>query len=148
MSKGQSGYRDRLTRSSLFNIFCRDGENSEYFDHDLEDDVGHCCGGPHFRIGLQSAEKALDAHKKIRNHVLARIGVLGRLVKSESRTSGLYEIHGDPHLEKNANPSKYNFCRRKYLIDDDQSLESAEICIRDSPDRRPRRERWKTQRGR
>lgn len=82
MSKEPSECTQRLTRSSLFNLFRRDGEDSEYFDHDLQDNVRHCCGRPHFRIGLQSPEKALDAQEEICDHVLARVNILGRLVKS------------------------------------------------------------------
>ena len=86
MSKEQSECRDRLTRSPMLDLFCRDGENSEYFNHDLRDNVHHCFGRPHFRIGLQSPEKALDAHEEIRDHVLAGIDGLSCLVKSESPT--------------------------------------------------------------
>jgi len=41
---------DQLTRSSLFHLLCRDPEDCEHFDHDLDDDVRHCRSRLDFRV--------------------------------------------------------------------------------------------------
>src|SRR5260221_51366 len=69
---------DQLTRSSLFNLLCRNGEDRQYLNHDLHDGVRHCWGRLNFGIQLQPPEKSLYTFENINEHVLTRINVLGR----------------------------------------------------------------------
>jgi hypothetical protein len=69
----------RLTRESLINLLCRDGEDRQYLNHDLYDGVRHCCGRLNFCIRHQPPEKLLYTLENIHEQVLVRIDILGRL---------------------------------------------------------------------
>ena len=70
----------RLTRSTLFDLLCGDGENRENFYQDLHNDIGHRGSWSHFRVCLETLEETLDAHKDANQHILARSYISGSLI--------------------------------------------------------------------
>ena len=70
---------DRLTRSTLFDLICRDGENRKDFSHYLHNRVGHRGSWWHFRVRLKTFEKTLNPHKDINEYILARNYIFSRL---------------------------------------------------------------------
>jgi len=113
---------DELTSSSLFDLFCRDGENREYFNHDFYDNVRHRRSRSHFRIGLEALEKILHTPKDINEYILARIDVLCSLADTGVTIAWTRsEIEQDAHQEKNTYTRKDHFRGREYLSNNDQS---------------------------
>ena len=79
MSQDRLDSRDQPTRSFLLNAFCRNGENREYLNHDLNDNVRHCPSRSYFRIRIQPPDEALNPHEEIDDHVLTRFDILCHL---------------------------------------------------------------------
>jgi hypothetical protein len=56
--------RERLTESSLVDLFSRESENGQQFSHNFDYDFGHRRGGSiDLCINHESSNKALDAFK-------------------------------------------------------------------------------------
>jgi len=70
---------NRLTRSTLFDLLCGDGENRKYFYHDLHDHVSHRISWLHFRVCLETLEETINAHEDVDEYILARIYMFSRL---------------------------------------------------------------------
>ena len=73
---------DRLTRSTLFDLFCGDSKNRKYFYHDLHNHVRHPSSRLHFRVRLETHEESLDPHEDVNQHVLTRIHIFSRLTSA------------------------------------------------------------------
>ena len=73
---------NRLTQSTLFDLFCGDGKNRECFYHDLHNHVRHPSSRLHFRVRLETHEEALDPHEDVNQYVLARIYIFSRLTNA------------------------------------------------------------------
>ena len=71
--------RHQLTQSSPLHFVCRDAEDSQYLDHNIND------YGPHGRsrcdtsVYLKPAKELLNAVKEFNELVLARPGIFSRL---------------------------------------------------------------------
>ena len=76
---------DQLTRSTLSNLFCGNGENRKYFYHDLHDHISHRGSWSHFRVCLETLEETLDAHEDVDEHILTCIHIFSRLRMPVSR---------------------------------------------------------------
>ena len=70
---------DGLTRSTLFDLICRNSENRKDFCHYLHNRVGHRSSWRHFRVRLKTFEKTLNPHKDVNEYILTRSYVLSRL---------------------------------------------------------------------
>jgi hypothetical protein len=70
---------NQLTRSTLSDLFCGDGENRKNFYHDLHNHISHRGSWLHFRVCLETLEETLDAHKDINEHILACNHIFGHL---------------------------------------------------------------------
>ena len=71
---------DGLTRSTLFDLLCGDGENRKHFYRDLHNHIGHRGSWSHFRVCLETLEETLDAHEDVNEHVLARSYIFSSLI--------------------------------------------------------------------
>jgi hypothetical protein len=76
---------EKLTRSSLPYLLCRDSENIQYFHHNLHDDVRHRRGWWNLRIRLEAFEKVLYSFKDVDQGLLRCTDILGRLHRCQTR---------------------------------------------------------------
>jgi len=65
--------RDQLTRTILIQLFCRDGKNEKYFDHDFHNYVCHIGRLWDFDVGLESSEKVLHPLEEFNECVLTSL---------------------------------------------------------------------------
>ncbi len=75
----------QLTSFALLNLFCRDGENGKYFDHDSHHNVRHSYGRWNLDINFKSSEAVLDAFEEVDKYVLVGTNSGGCL--TETRVS-------------------------------------------------------------
>jgi len=105
---------DQLTRSSLFNLLCRDGEDRQYLNHDLHDGVRHCCGRLNSCIRFQPPEEPLYTFENINEHVLTRIDILGRLADIEvTMTRNSTRSKRSPTWKRTPMPAEITFAGEK-----------------------------------
>ena len=71
--------RDRLTRSTLFNLFCRDRKNSQNLYHDLHNNTHHLRRWRHLGVNLETLEEIFHALEDIDESVLTCTNILSRL---------------------------------------------------------------------
>jgi hypothetical protein len=103
---------DRLTRSTLFDLFCGDRKNRKYFCSDLHNHLGHCGSGLHFCVCLQALEESLDTHEDVNEYILARIHIFSRLTNVRviiARTERIGEIKNDLTKRRTPIPEKIAF---------------------------------------
>jgi hypothetical protein len=60
---------DQLTRSTLFNLLCGDGEDTKHFDQYIHNHISHRSSWWHFRIRLEALEKVLDVREDVNEHM-------------------------------------------------------------------------------
>jgi hypothetical protein len=68
-----------LTCSSLFYLLCRNGQDIQYLNHYLNDDVRHRRVWSNLGIGLQAFEKVLNAFEDVNQSLLGSNDILSRL---------------------------------------------------------------------
>jgi len=57
---------NRLTYTTLLNLFCHDSEYLKYLYHDFHNRVCHPCGRWNFNIDLQPPKDILDAFEQVK----------------------------------------------------------------------------------
>ena len=60
-----------LTCATLLNLFCHDGKDMKYLNHDLHKCVRHSDGWRDLDIDLQSSKDILNAFKQVKENVLS-----------------------------------------------------------------------------
>jgi hypothetical protein len=106
--------KHQLTSFALLNLFCRDGENGKYFDHDFHHNVRHSYGRWNLDINFKSSEAVLDAFEEVDKYVLVGTNSGGCLI--ETRVSTPNKSHtGNPHRKKDTN-SRENHGRGGYCL--------------------------------
>jgi hypothetical protein len=73
---------NHLTRSTLFDLLRRDRKNTEHFDHNFHDNIGHRISWSNFSVALETFEELFDPLEQIDEHTLTCIDVLSRLTKA------------------------------------------------------------------
>jgi hypothetical protein len=95
----------------LFDRFRRDGKNTEHFNHDFHDNIGHRLSWSYFDVTLETFEELFDTLEQIDEHALTCIDVLSRLTKAchNDRHKGM-EDGICAHQEENTDTGEDDFC--------------------------------------
>jgi hypothetical protein len=71
--------QSRLTRSSPFDLLCRDGKEANHLDDNIQYNTLHSVSRWDTRISFQSLEKVFDPAEELDEHVLMSPNVFYRL---------------------------------------------------------------------
>jgi hypothetical protein len=101
LSEGQ------LTRFALLNLFCCDGENEKYLDHDLHHNFLHFCGRLDIDINFESSEEVFDALEEVDKQVLISADSRSCLKTTWMSRYQTQILQESPHRKKDANSREY-----------------------------------------
>lgn len=78
---GENGVyvQSRLTRSSSFDLLCRDGKEANHLNDDIQYNTPHSVSRWDTRISFQSLEKVFNPAEELDEHVLMSPNVFYRL---------------------------------------------------------------------
>ena len=107
--------RHQLTRAILIQLFCRDGKNEKYFDHDFHNYICHIGSLWDLNIGIESSEKVLHPLKKFNECVLACLDSLDSLRYIELQEYEKRDQIEETHREEDSNARKDHRCRWEWL---------------------------------
>jgi hypothetical protein len=97
--------RGELTCSSLLYLFCCDGQNRQYLNHDFSDHIHHHRSRWE-RIGLQSSEKGFDTPEKVGKYTSTRFNILSCLRELSIRICGKAESRNMRTKRSTPRPTK------------------------------------------
>ena len=86
----------QLTQPSLVDLFRRQSEHGQQFDHNFDRRFNHggCQCGSDLRINLESTQKGFHAFKDIEKGIVTCLNVLGRLAVADIITREVERASG------------------------------------------------------
>jgi hypothetical protein len=84
----------QLTQPSLVDLFRRQSEHTEQFDHDFNYHLCHCGSRLDLSINLESTQKGFHAFKDIEKGIVTCLNVLGRLAVADIITREVERASG------------------------------------------------------
>jgi hypothetical protein len=100
----------RLTRTALFNLLCRDGQDTKNLNHDTHDCFRHSRGRGDLFIGLQTSEDVFYAREEVKEWSSTSANIINSL-RYLYVTKPRKTINVDTHRKKDSN-SRKNHPRR------------------------------------
>jgi hypothetical protein len=100
---------NQLTRTTLFDLLRRDGKNTEHFNHDFHDNIGHRLSWSYFSVTLETFEELFDTLEQIDEHILTCTNVLSRLMTCVTMAPHK-EMEDGADQEENTHTGEDHFC--------------------------------------